>query len=92
MVRNSKKLLQRIEAALDSIRPYLEADGGDVVIKEITDEMTLVIEFQGNCVSCPMSNMTLKAGIEDAVLNSVPEIKKVIALNLPNEESSLVTN
>jgi len=85
-------LLQRIEVALDSIRPYLTADGGDVVIKEITADKVLIIEFQGNCVSCPMSNMTLKAGIEDAVLNSVPEIKKVVALNMPNETSNLVTN
>ena len=92
MSKSTDKLVPKIESALDSVRPYLEADGGDVVIKEITKDMTLIIEFQGNCVSCPMSNMTLKAGIEDAVLNSVPEIKKVIALNLPNEESSLVTN
>jgi Fe-S cluster biogenesis protein NfuA len=92
MKKGSNILRERIETALDSIRPYLTADGGDVVIKEITSDNILIIEFQGNCVSCPMSNMTLKAGIEDAVLNSVPEIKKVVALNMPDETSSLVTN
>lgn len=82
-----EELNQKIEKALDSIRPYLEADGGDVKILEITEDMTLKIEFLGNCVTCPMSNMTLKAGIEDAVMNAVPEIKTVIAINMPGEET-----
>ncbi|TAG21747.1 MAG: NifU family protein [Cytophagia bacterium] len=75
-------LKQRVEAALDTIRPYLEADGGNVTIHEITDDMTVRLELVGSCSSCPMSSMTFKAGLEEAILKAVPEIKKVEALNL----------
>lgn len=75
-------LKTRVEAALNSIRPYLEADGGNVVVKEVTDDYTAVLELVGACGSCPMSTMTFKAGLEEAILKSVPEIKKVVALNL----------
>ncbi len=77
-----EELHSRVENALNSIRPYLEADGGNVKVKEITDDMTVKLELMGACSSCPMSSMTLKAGLEEAILKSVPEIKKVEALNL----------
>lgn len=76
------ELRERIESALDTIRPYLEADGGNVRIVELTDEMILKIEMLGSCGSCPMSAMTLKAGIEEAIKKSVPEIAFVEAVNL----------
>ena len=75
-------LLARVEAALDTIRPYLIADAGNVSILEITEENILKIKLLGSCESCPMSIMTLKAGIEQAVLKAVPEIKAVEAINL----------
>ncbi len=75
-------LKARVETALNSIRPYLEADGGNVTVKEITDDMTVRLELVGSCSSCPMSTMTFKAGLEEAILKSVPEIKKVEAINL----------
>lgn len=75
-------LKSRVEAALNSIRPYLEADGGNVAVKEITDDMTVRLELVGSCSSCPMSTMTFKAGLEEAILKSVPEIRKVEAINL----------
>ncbi|MCP1380885.1 NifU family protein [Runella sp. CRIBMP] len=75
-------LKARVEMALNSIRPYLEADGGNVAVKEITDDMTVRLELVGSCSSCPMSTMTFKAGLEEAILKSVPEIKKVEAINL----------
>ncbi|MEZ4902884.1 MAG: NifU family protein [Spirosomataceae bacterium] len=75
-------LKAKVEKALDNIRPYLEADGGNVVVKEITDDMTVKLELIGACGSCPMSSMTFKAGLEEAILKSVHEIKKVEALNL----------
>ena len=56
-------LLQRVENALDTIRPYLEADGGNVSIEEITSENVVRLRLLGSCGSCPMSIMTLKAGI-----------------------------
>jgi Fe-S cluster biogenesis protein NfuA len=80
----SKKddLTQRIEDSLNSIRPYLEADGGNVRILEITRENVLRLEFVGNCGNCAMSHMTFKAGVEDAIKRSVPEIKIIEVVNL----------
>lgn len=75
-------LTQRIEASLDSIRPYLEADGGNVKINEITSDNTVKLEFVGACGSCPMSTMTFKAGVEEAIKKAVPEIKKIEVINL----------
>jgi Fe-S cluster biogenesis protein NfuA len=78
---HSEDLQKRIEAALDSIRPYLKADGGDVKVLKIENE-TLTLELLGACGSCPMSTMTLKAGVEEAIVRAVPEIKKVEAINI----------
>ncbi|HEY9535558.1 MAG TPA: NifU family protein, partial [Mucilaginibacter sp.] len=75
-------LLERVEAALDTIRPYLETDGGNVSIEEITPEGVVKIKLLGSCGSCPMSIMTLKAGIEGAIQKAVPEITGVEATNL----------
>ncbi len=75
-------LLQRVENALDTIRPYLEADGGNVSIVEITPENIVRLRLLGSCGSCPMSIMTLKAGIEQAIKRAVPEIEGIEAINL----------
>jgi Fe-S cluster biogenesis protein NfuA len=77
-----KELTKRVEDSLDGIRPYLEADGGNVKINEVTADHTLVLEFVGNCGSCPMSSMTFKAGVEEAIKKAVPEIKKIEVVNL----------
>lgn len=73
-------LLARIEDALQQLRPYLEADSGDVALVEVTSDMIVKLRFMGACSSCSMSAMTLKAGIEQSILKSVPEIKSVIAI------------
>lgn len=75
-------LTMRIEASLDNIRPYLEADGGNIRVVGLTEDRTLKLEFVGNCGSCPMSSMTFKAGVEEAIKRSVPEIKSIIVNNL----------
>lgn len=75
-------LLQRVETALDTIRPYLEADGGNVSIEEITSDNVVRLRLLGSCGSCPMSIMTLKAGIEQAIKKAVPEIEAIEAVNL----------
>ncbi|MES2110026.1 MAG: NifU family protein [Bacteroidota bacterium] len=75
-------LLDRVEAALDTIRPYLLTDGGNVSIEEITPDNVVKLKMLGACGSCPMSIMTLKAGIEQAIMKAVPEITAVEALNL----------
>lgn len=82
-----KDLFERVEKALDTIRPYLEADGGNVRVIEISDDYIVKLELLGACGSCPMSAMTLKAGVEEAIKKSVPEIRKVEAINVtPIEE------
>jgi Fe-S cluster biogenesis protein NfuA len=75
-------IIGRIEASLDGIRPYLEADGGNIKVLEVTEEKTLRLEFVGNCGTCPMSTMTFKAGVEEAVKRLVPEIKNIEVINL----------
>ena len=75
-------LLDQVEAALDSIRPYLEADGGNVSVEEITPDHVVRLKLLGSCGSCPMSIMTLKAGIEQAIKKAVPEITGIEAINL----------
>jgi Fe-S cluster biogenesis protein NfuA len=75
-------LVDQVEAALDTIRPYLEADGGNVSVEEITPDNVVKLKLLGSCGSCPMSIMTLKAGIEQAIMRAVPDITAVEALNL----------
>ena len=72
--------LHRIEETLDSIRPYLMADGGSVRLRTVTDEMVVELELLGACGTCPMSMMTLRAGIEQAIKRAVPEVSRVEAV------------
>lgn len=81
-------LLNRVEEALNTIRPFLEADGGNVSIEEITSDYVVRLRLLGACGSCPMSMMTLKAGIEQAIKKAVPEIIGVEAVNLTTIDSS----
>ncbi|GAB3536598.1 NifU family protein [Pontibacter brevis] len=82
VINVDQDFMLRVEGALDQIRPYLEADGGNVKVLEITEDMVLKLELLGACGSCPMSTMTLKAGVEQSVLKAVPEIKSVEAVNV----------
>ncbi|MNK10347.1 Fe/S biogenesis protein NfuA [compost metagenome] len=78
-------LTARVEQALESIRPYLIADGGNVAIEEITSDNIVKVKLLGNCGSCKMSFMTMKAGIEQAIMKDVPEIKGVVAADLAEQ-------
>lgn len=78
-------LIDQIEVALQNIRPYLEADGGDVKVLEVKNGV-VKLELLGNCGSCPMSSMTLKAGVEEAIKRAVPEIKSVEAVNITSPD------
>lgn len=73
-------LITKVNNALEKIRPYLQSDGGDISLVEITDDMTVKVKLSGACHGCPYSMMTLKAGVEQAVLKEVPEIKEVVAI------------
>ena len=70
---------ERVEAALNKIRPALQADGGDVELVDVSDGVVKV-KLTGHCGSCPMSAMTLKMGVERVVRSDVPEIKELIAV------------
>ena len=80
-----KELAERIEAALDQLRPYLEADGGGISLIDVTEDMVAKLEFLGACKSCDMSMSTFKAGVEQAIMNSVPSITKVEVINMPTD-------
>ena len=75
------ELRDNIEEALDTIRPYLMADGGSVRLLNVTSDYVVELELLGACGSCPMSTMTLRAGIEQALKRSVPKVKRVEAVN-----------
>jgi Fe-S cluster biogenesis protein NfuA len=75
-------LKAKVEEALEQIRPYLQADGGNVSLVEITDDKIVRLELHGACKTCSMSMMTMKAGIEESIKRMAPEIKGVEAVNL----------
>jgi Fe-S cluster biogenesis protein NfuA len=68
---------EKVEKALNKIRPALQADGGDVELVEVTDEGVVRVKLTGACGGCPMAQMTLKLGIERVLKDSVPEVKRV---------------
>ena len=70
---------EKIESALEKIRPSLQADGGDVELIDVQDGIVSV-RLTGACGSCPMSTMTLKMGVERAIRQEVPEVKKLVAV------------
>ena len=82
MITRANDILKRVEASLDTMRPYLNDDGGNVEVVEITKEMIVRVKLVGACSTCPQSFMTMKAGIEEAVKRAVPEIRGVTAINV----------
>ena len=75
------ELQQRIAHALECVRPYLQADGGDVRFVRLTDNGILEVQWEGTCVICPMSRLTLRAGVERVVMKECPEVKRVEAVS-----------
>lgn len=76
------KILAQVEASLDTMRPYLMNDGGDVEVIEITSDFVVKLKLLGACGECPQSYMTMKAGIEEAIKRAVPQITSVEAVNV----------
>lgn len=72
-----ENLIAKIEAALESVRPYLNSDGGDVRLHAINEDLSVELELMGSCESCSMSHMTMKAGLEVAIKKAVPEVTSV---------------
>ena len=73
-------LRQKVEDALDEVRPTLQADGGNVDLIGVSDEGKVSVRLTGACAGCPMSQMTLKMGIEKVIKQRVPEIKEVVSV------------
>ena len=71
---------ERIEKALEKIRPSLQADGGDVELVEVGEDGIVKVRLTGACGGCPMSQMTLKMGIERILKEEVPEVKEVVSV------------
>ena len=76
------ELYADVDKAIDTIRPYLIADGGNARVVEITEEGVVKLELLGTCGSCSMAPMTLKAGVEEAIKKALPQITSVEAINL----------
>ena len=74
-----KSVKDRVLKALERVRPYLQSDGGDIELIEITDDLSVKVKLKGACHGCPYSMQTLKAGVEQAIMKEVPEIKRVIS-------------
>ena len=72
-----KKIIDKVEFALEKIRPYLQSDGGDISLVEITDKMVVKVKLIGNCADCDVSMMTLRNGVEVAIKRALPEVKEV---------------
>lgn len=71
----------RVEEALNSIRSYLQADGGDVELVEVEEDGTVKVRLTGACRGCPMSQMTIQMGVERSLKEKIPEVKKVVAVD-----------
>ena len=76
-----QSLIEKVEIAIDEIRPYLEADGGDIKVVSIDNKNIVNLELIGSCEKCQIYPMTLKACVEDAIKKQVPEIKGINAIN-----------
>jgi Fe-S cluster biogenesis protein NfuA len=76
-----KIILDKIEFALEEIRPFLQDDGGDINFIELTDQWVVKVKLVGACSSCNISMMTLKNGVEVAIKHAVPEVKEVVEIS-----------
>lgn len=74
-------LILQINTALNELRPHLAVDGGNIEVVDVTDDFIVKIKWLGNCQNCSMSEMTLKAGVEETLKNKIPQIKRVEPVN-----------
>lgn len=71
-------LRDRVIAALDTIRPYLQGDGGDIELVDVDDDGVVQVRFHGACVGCPAASITMSQGVERTIREKVPEVTKVL--------------
>ncbi len=82
MTHTKDELNEKVQNVLEQVRPYLQADGGDINFVNITDDLTVNVELTGACGTCAFSTLTLKNGVEATLKKVLPEIKEVVAINL----------
>ncbi len=87
MKLKKSEVLEKINIAIEKIRPYLQADGGDIVVIDVSDDLIVKVQLTGSCESCPFSKGTLKAGVEEAIRIELPGLKKVIDINSDHDMS-----
>ncbi|QKK01016.1 MAG: NifU family protein [Ignavibacteriota bacterium] len=80
-MKNMTQIRSEIQKALNNIRPFLQADNGDIELVDITEDGIVKVRLLGACETCPLSVMTLRAGVERAIMNEVPSIKRIEAIN-----------
>lgn len=80
MESDKNAIIENIKHAIEEVRPYLKADGGDVELVELTSDNTVKVRLTGACDGCPFSMMTLRAGIEQAIRKKFPDLKELIAI------------
>jgi len=81
MAIDKNAISEKVNVALKQLRPFLEADGGDMELVEITDDAVVRVKLMGACRDCSMSVMTMKAGLEEAVKKVAPEVQRVEAVD-----------
>jgi Fe-S cluster biogenesis protein NfuA len=82
MAHTKEELNEKVQKVIEQVRPYLQADGGDINFVNITDDYTVNVELTGACGTCAFSTITLKNGVEATLKKVLPEIKEVVAINL----------
>ncbi|MBE9492385.1 MAG: NifU family protein [Bacteroidetes bacterium] len=81
-IENKEEITRKVKNVLNQIRPYIQQDGGDIEFVELTDDYIVNVELKGACGSCPLSTVTLKDGVENAMKKVIPEIKSVEAVKI----------
>lgn len=80
MTYNKEEVRSKVLVALDQLRPFLHADGGDMELIDITDDAIVQVRLLGSCSDCSMSQMTIRGGLEEALKMAAPELKGVVAV------------
>ncbi len=78
--RNESELYVRVEHVIEQIRPYIQGDGGDIALIDVSDDGVVTVQLRGACSGCPHAAQTLKMGVERAVREHVPEIREVVSI------------
>jgi Fe-S cluster biogenesis protein NfuA len=80
MSEKKSDLLKKVNKIIDQLRPFLQSDGGDIEVLDITDDNVVQVKLIGACGDCPVSMQTLKVGIEQALKKEIPSVKEVVAM------------